>query len=96
MKLQLQLQYNSVQNDKKDSQSQKDSSALDESHNISIFIFQYHGYRHIATPLTCISVASATSFTFNSFAVVNENMCQFSTQSTTAKEINNDFTQRTA
>lgn len=53
MKLQLQLQYNSVQNDKKDSQSQKDSSALDESHNISIFIFHYHGYRHIATPLTC-------------------------------------------
>lgn len=52
--------------------------------------------QHIATPLTCISVASATSFTFNSFAVVNENMCQFSTQSTTAKEINNDFTQRTA
>lgn len=94
MKLQLHLQYNSVQNDKKDSQSL--SSALDESHNISIFIFQYHGYRHIATPLTCISVASATSFTFNSFAVVNENMCQFSTQSTTAKEINNDFTQRTA
>lgn len=45
MKLQLHLQYNSVQNDKKDSQSQKDSSALDESHNISIFIFQYHGYR---------------------------------------------------
>lgn len=45
MKLQLQLQYNSVQNDKKDSQSQKDSSALDESHNISIFIFHYHGYR---------------------------------------------------
>lgn len=45
MKLQLQLQYNTVQNDKKDSQSQKDSSALDESHNISIFIFQYHGYR---------------------------------------------------
>lgn len=43
MKLQLHLQYNSVQNDKKDSQSL--SSALDESHNISIFIFQYHGYR---------------------------------------------------
>lgn len=43
MKLQLHLQYNSVQNDKKDSQSL--SSALDESHNISIFIFHYHGYR---------------------------------------------------
>lgn len=46
MKLQLQLQYNSVQNDKKRlTKPQSLSSALDESHNISIFIFHYHGYR---------------------------------------------------
>lgn len=105
MKLQLQLQYNSVQNDKKDSQSHKASHLHWMSHTISVFLFfsimaivntAYCDTPYMQHTYHFISVASATSFTFNSFAVVNENMCQFSTQSTTAKEINNDFTQRTA
>lgn len=39
MKLQLRLQYNSVQNDKKDSQSHKASHLHWMSHTISVFLF---------------------------------------------------------
>lgn len=39
MKLQLHLQYNSVQNDKKDSQSHKASHLRWMSHTISVFLF---------------------------------------------------------